>query len=71
MVYRVQTGQVVQAGDVIADLVCPETGAVESLHAASAGVVYARIASRWATAGKRLAKIAGNTNPRSGKLLSP
>ena len=50
---------------------CPETGAVQSLRAESAGVVYARIATRWAAAGKRLAKIAGKTHPRSGKLLSP
>ncbi len=71
VVFRVQAGQLVQAGDVIADLVCPETGVVESLRATSAGVVYARIATRWAAAGKHLAKIAGKTHPRSGKLLSP
>jgi hypothetical protein len=35
------------------------------------GVLYARIATRWATPGTRLGKIAGATPVRTGKLLSP
>ena len=35
-----------------------------------AGAIDARIATRWATPGKRLAKIAGTTVLRTGKLLS-
>jgi hypothetical protein len=34
-------------------------------------VLYARIATRWATPGTRLGKIAGATPVRTGKLLSP
>jgi hypothetical protein len=50
--------------------VCPDTGAVTPLHAVSAGVLYARMATRWATPGMQLAKIAGTTLARTGKLLS-
>ncbi|MFM2399551.1 MAG: hypothetical protein RL341_1708, partial [Pseudomonadota bacterium] len=35
------------------------------------GILYARIASRFATAGRRLGKIAGARPTRTGKLLSP
>jgi len=40
------------------------------IRSVSAGVLYARIATRWATPGKRLAKIAGTSLARTGKLLS-
>ena len=41
------------------------------LHAQFSGLLYARVSTRWATAGKRLAKIAGTSLARTGKLLSP
>ena len=71
LVFHRKPGDQVQAGDAIADLVHPASGAITTLHCESAGLVYARCASRWAHAGKRLAKIAGNTLQRSGALLSP
>ncbi len=70
VVFHVAPGALVQAGDVVADVVDVDTGTVLTLRAQSAGVLYARIATRWATPGKRLAKIAGTTLVRTGKLLS-
>ena len=60
-----------QAGDLIADLVDVDSGVVEPLRAQSAGMLYARSATRWATPGQRVAKVAGSTLARTGKLLSP
>jgi len=71
VVFHREPGDRVQAGDCIADVVDVDTGTVHPLHAQSAGVLYARVATRWATPGKRLAKIAGTTLARTGKLLSP
>jgi predicted deacylase len=71
VVFHVAPGARVAAGDVVADLVDVDSGEVHALRAASAGVLYARCATRWATPGKRLAKIAGTSLARTGKLLSP
>lgn len=71
VVFHRDAGDEVQAGDLIADLVDIESGEVLPLRCQSSGRLYARIATRWATPGKRLAKIAGTTLARSGKLLGP
>ena len=71
VVFHRAPGDRVEAGAVIADLVDIDSGAVEPLRALSAGVLYARVATRWATPGMRLAKIAGTTLARTGKLLGP
>ena len=71
VVFKREPGEFVEAGAVIADLVDADTGGVEALACQSAGVLYARISTRWATPGKRLAKIAGTATLRTGKLLSP
>ncbi len=71
VVFRCEPGDDVAADSVIADLVDADTGTIHSLRCQSAGVLYARIATRWATPGKRLAKIAGTSLARTGKLLSP
>lgn len=71
IVFHRQSGERVSAGDAIADIVNPDTGDVLTLHCKSAGVMYARCSTRWAHAGKRLAKIAGTSLARTGKLLSP
>ncbi|MCY7316731.1 MAG: hypothetical protein LH480_14255 [Rubrivivax sp.] len=71
VVFHQRLGNRVEAGTLIADLVDVDSGAVLPLDAQSAGVLYARAATRWATPGKRLAKIAGTTLARTGKLLSP
>ncbi len=71
VVFHREPGERVAAGDTIADLVDIETGEHHPLKARSAGVLYARSATRWAAPGKRLAKIAGTTLARTGPLLSP
>ena len=70
VVFHKVPGDWVAVSDVVADLVDVDSGAVEPLHAQSAGLLYARVATRWATPGKRLAKIAGSALLRTGKLLS-
>jgi uncharacterized protein len=70
VVFHVEPGTRVEAGAVVADVVDVQTGAVLPLHATSAGLLYARVATRWALPGQRLAKVAGTTLVRSGKLLS-
>ena len=69
VVFHKTPGSFVAAGEAVADLVDVDSGAVEPLRAQSAGVLYARVATRWATPGKRLAKVAGTTLARTGKLL--
>jgi uncharacterized protein len=71
VVYRHAPGERVEAGSVVADLVDADSGAVAPILARSSGVLYARSATRWATPGKRLGKIAGTSLARTGKLLSP
>lgn len=71
VVFHRQPGDVVAAGDLIADLVDAATGQITPVHCKSAGVLYARAGARWASPGKRLAKIAGTSLARTGKLLSP
>jgi hypothetical protein len=69
VVFHKAPGERVQAGERVADVVDIDTGQTSAVHAQSTGVLYARIDSRWASAGKRLAKIAGTTLARTGKLL--
>ncbi len=69
VIFHRETGDFVEAGSPVADLVDVDTGGVSTLCAQSSGVLYARVATRWATPGKRLAKIAGTTLARKGKLL--
>jgi predicted deacylase len=71
VVFHKAPGDPIEPGMAVADLVDIDTGASEPLRAQSAGVLYARVATRWATPGKRLAKIAGTSLARTGKLLSP
>jgi predicted deacylase len=71
VIYHRVPGDRVEAGGTIADLIDPVAGTLTPVRAQSAGVLYARSATRWARPGQRLAKIAGTTLQRSGKLLSP
>ncbi len=70
VVFHREPGDRIAAGDAVADIVDVDTGEVHTLRAQSAGLLYARVATRWATPGKRLCKIAGTTLARTGKLLS-
>ena len=71
VVFQRQPGERVAAGDSIADLVDPASGAVTAVRCESGGVLYARSRARWAAPGMRLAKIAGSALQRDGALLSP
>ena len=70
LVWRVAVGQWVQAGQALADLVCPARGHSQVLAAPVAGLLFAREQQRWARAGQSVAKVAGEQPLRSGKLLS-
>ena len=54
-----EPGATVQRGEHIADLVDPLDGGVTRLESPADGVLYARERQRFATAGRRVAKIAG------------
>ncbi len=71
VVFHADVGRHVEAGQLVAEVFDVDGGAPRPLHARSAGVLYARSATRWATPGMRLAKIAGTTLVRTGKLLGP
>jgi hypothetical protein len=70
VVFHRAPGDLIAAGEHVADLVELESGERRALHARSTGVLYARIATRWALPGETLAKIAGSTLQRTGPLLS-
>jgi predicted deacylase len=69
--YAMPLGATVCPGDLVAEIVDPMTGAATAVRATTAGVLFARAATRIAEAGKRLGKIAGAEPLRSGPLLSP
>lgn len=70
VVFHANPGEHIAVGQTVADIVDVDTGEVLPLRAQSAGVLYARINTRWAVPGTRVAKIAGRTLVRTGKLLS-
>ena len=63
-------GDVVQAGDVIAEVIDPLSGVVKQFRCKTSGVLYARENRYFATVGMRLAKVASATAFRTGNLLS-
>ena len=71
VVFAKAPGDWVEAGELVAEIVCPLTDARTALHARASGRCFARSARRFATRGMRLAKIAGAVPYRSGNLLSP
>ena len=71
LVFERELGSTVAQGEVIARLLDPVTGLSTAVKAGTSGLLFARAASRWASAGKRIGKIAGSEIIRSGKLLSP
>jgi predicted deacylase len=70
VVFLKNLGERVQAGDAIADLVDPVSGATTTLRAAYEGVFFARTAHRHLLRGMAVGKIAGPVAFRAGKLLS-
>jgi len=71
IVYQVALGENVGSGDTVAHLIDPVSGDRTPVRARTSGLLFARASSRWASAGKRIGKIAGAEIIRSGKLLSP
>ena len=68
--YHAKPGQLLKAGDIVADIVCPATATTTAVHAEVDGVLYARHILRWATTGMDIGKIAGATAFKTGPLLS-
>ncbi|MGL4636656.1 MAG: succinylglutamate desuccinylase/aspartoacylase family protein [Beijerinckiaceae bacterium] len=71
IVYRHNIGDQIKTGDIVAEIVDPASGEATTVAARTSGVLFARAATRFASAGKRLGKIAGKTPFRTGPLLSP
>ena len=63
-------GDRVKAGDAIAEIIDPISGDIRTVHCRTDGIMYARENRYFASAGMRLAKVAGKTAFRTGKLLS-
>ena len=71
LVFCTLPGEYVEAGQLIAEVIDPISDAVTPIHAANAGLMYARSLRRMATAGMVIAHVAGTEAYRSGYLLSP
>lgn len=71
VVFARRPGDTVQAGELIAEIINPITGATTPLHTPVAGLFFARDHRRFARAGGRLGKVAGALALRQGRLLSP
>ncbi len=71
VVFHQAPGSRIEAGCVVADIVDADSGEIVPVRAVSAGMLYARCLTRWAAPGQRLAKVAGTSLARTGKLLSP
>ncbi|MBT9456069.1 MAG: succinylglutamate desuccinylase/aspartoacylase family protein [Burkholderiaceae bacterium] len=68
--YHRQPGDAIAVGDCLADVTDALSGEVRQLRARTSGLLFARETLRYATAGRSLCKVAGQTPLRSGKLSS-
>jgi len=64
-----QPGEMVAAGDVLAHVIDPISATVSELTSPVDGLLFARETVRFATAGMKVAKVAGREALRTGKLL--
>lgn len=69
VVFAVEPGQTVAAGDLLAEIIDPVEGHVQAVVAGVDGLFYARVRDRYTTAGGELGKIAGSKSFRTGELL--
>ncbi|MGE0430136.1 M14 family metallopeptidase [Hydrogenophaga sp.] len=72
LVFLVQAGAVLAAGDVVAEVIDPtaaDQARVHPVRAEVSGVLYATVRERYVVAGGEVGKIAGATPFRSGDLL--
>jgi hypothetical protein len=70
LAWHLPVGGWVDAGQPLADLICPASGRSETLASPVDGLFFARELQRWARSGQSVAKVAGHEALRSGKLLS-
>jgi predicted deacylase len=70
LVFTKNTGDMIAAGESIGDVVDPINGIVTPMISSVSGVLYARVARRYAQYGMRVAKVAGALAYRQGNLLS-
>jgi predicted deacylase len=69
VVFAAAVGQLMQVGDLVAEVINPISQETHRVLAGVAGPLYARIRDRYVHAGNELGKIAGATPFRSGELL--
>ena len=69
MVFAAQPGQILQVGDLVAEVIDPIANRSQRVLAGVAGPLYARIRERYVTAGGELGKIAGAVAFKTGELL--
>ena len=69
VVFAAEVGQILQVGDLVAEVIDPINNESHRVLAGVAGPLYARIRDRYVTAGGELGKIAGATPFRTGELL--
>ena len=69
VVFAAQPGQILAAGDLVAEVIDPINDRSHRVLAGVSGILYARIRDRYALSGAELAKIAGATPFRTGELL--
>jgi len=70
LVFLKAPGDRVEAGEAVAELIDPLSEQRSWLRASAAGLLFARVSRRYASAGMRVCKVAGTQAFRSGKLLS-
>ncbi len=70
LVFLKALGDTVAAGEAVADIVNPVSGAVTTLRARGGGLLFASTAHRHLLRGMQVCKIAGATPFRTGSLLS-
>ena len=70
LVYLREMGEVLAAGDAVADIIDPVSGATTTLRCTVAGVFFARSAHRHVLRGMNVGKVAGAIAYRGGSLLS-
>ncbi|UTH75254.1 succinylglutamate desuccinylase/aspartoacylase family protein [Chromobacterium sp. IIBBL 290-4] len=70
VVYRAEPGSLLSPGDLVADVIDPEHDVVSQVCTQRGGVLYATSDRPYATAGLGIARVAGDTAFKSGKLLT-
>ncbi len=69
VVFAATAGQLLQVGDLVAEVIDPIANQTHCIVAGVAGVLYAHVLERYVTTGGELGKIAGATPFRTGDLL--